>query len=72
MPGPVLRAEKTVVNKMDKLSLLMRSTASRRQVINNLISPIEDKQENLPKESSEKVSLGVVMFEQGSEGWQII
>lgn len=46
------------LNKMDKLSLLMRSTASRRQVINNLVSPIEDKEENLPKESSEKVSLG--------------
>ena len=58
MPGPVLCAEKTVVNKMDKLSLLMRSPASRRQVINDLMSPIENKQENLPKESSEKVSLG--------------
>lgn len=58
MPGPVLCAEKTVVNKMDKLSLLMGSTALWRQVINNLVSPIEGKQENLPKESAEKVSLG--------------
>ena len=58
MPGPVLCAEKTAINKMDKLSLLMRSTASRKQVINNLVSPIEDKEENVPKESSEKVSLG--------------
>lgn len=42
---------------MDKLSLLMGSTALWRQVINNLVSPIEGKQENLPKESAE-VSLG--------------